>query len=598
MPPQEKAVAGLGPPEDTPGFGPPEDTPPVPDWRDKFTEIKPHDFLGGMARIAAMPTPGTAFKQGAKEAAREVGTSFSNIGAGGMGMVLHPLDTAKGAADMLGAAFDPSQAPAVVSPMIAQFMRQPLETAESIIGQAGVTEGLGGVLRAVPKVLKGGTEILTKTTPKETAGLVKETRAANAAETEKAGKANAAQAEKRASQVKQHFEKTKAADAVNEAVQNAKDRKVALERGVEHLDPELKTQLESTEKSVNAQANAKYQTFSKKLDPIEANPEFLPGALDEAMEKIKGSDTEPTILKDMAKKVQRGDTFSYRDLQGYRSELGKELSKGSLPGDVFHAYKGMQEAVTDEMQRIADSNGMGDQFKDARAFYRKYAEAFIDRNSPIRKALDSTERGGVVKSLRGKDQSGIETVAQFDPVLARRLNTVRGYADEAAKTRTSTAAPKTAPPLAPKPSPVEPNIKKLGPEDVRAAKQAGLEHRINRIRGRGEWIAVGAAGYRLLSHILRGQLGDVPGDLFEGGVAYGGVEAFSQFLENPKIQKLLTDPTPRDLAQIPPDLRAELGPVIEQAKKQGIKVNPALTLLVAGGAPKKQPPALAGNPLQ
>jgi hypothetical protein len=608
---QEKAVAGFGPPEDAPGFGPPEDTPappPNPSLMQQYNDLvaplvtpTSHDFLGAGARVAIQPDASSAFKQYGREALREAGTTFSNIGAGLFSVPLHPLDALVGVGKLAIDPFNPNHP--VARQLAESLVKQPLETAETMVGQAGATEAAGAALKMVPKALRGGVEIMTKTTAKETADLVKATREGNKAEVESAAAKNTAQAVKRSEQVKAHFQKQQSADAANEAIQTAKDRKVALERGVEHLDPDIKTELEATEKSVNAQANAKYNDLVKVLKQEQAAPyQALDGEghvvgepktitehlYDVAAEPLRGTETESEIIKSLGKRVQQGETsLTYNDLQGYREEIGKQLRGGKLAPDTFTAYKALMTEIDKAMQEIADRHGLGKAQTDARNFYREYAQAFLDNGSPIRKALDSTERGGVVRAFKGKDQSGVETLAKFNPKLARRVNTVRGFQSEAAKIRTN-AQPKAAPPLPPKKPPGEPVVKKLGAEDIRAAKAKGLEHRVNRIRGRGEWIATGAAGYRLLSHILSGKIGEVPKDVFEGGVAVAGVAGFAKLLENPKIQELLTRPTPRDLAQIPPDLRADLAPVLAEAKRQGVKVNPALALLVAGGAPKKK----------
>ena len=53
---------------------------------------------------------------------------------------------------------------------------------------------------------------------------------------------------------------------------------------------------------------------------------------------------------------------------------------------------------------------------------------------------------------------------------------------------------------------------------------------------------------------------------------------------------MLTEPTAADLAQIPPELRGELKPIVERAQKQGIKVDPRLAALVGASlvGPKTQ----------
>ena len=50
---------------------------------------------------------------------------------------------------------------------------------------------------------------------------------------------------------------------------------------------------------------------------------------------------------------------------------------------------------------------------------------------PVRKALDSTERGETVKAFQGADKTGIEALAKYNPQLSRRINTLRGLQEEA-----------------------------------------------------------------------------------------------------------------------------------------------------------------------
>ncbi len=139
------------------------------------------------------------------------------------------------------------------------------------------------------------------------------------------------------------------------------------------------------------------------------------------------------------------------------------------------------------------------------------------------------------------------------------------------------------------PKPVTPETKTIGTEDIREAKAKGLEQRANVIRRRGEWIATGAAGYRALSSILHGNLGAVPPDLLEGGIAVAGVEGISRLLENPKVVEFLTRPTERDVAQVPEELRGDMSQIAKIAKSKGIVVDPRLYAAAGATQPKKRP---------
>lgn len=455
-------------------------------------------------------------------------------------------------------------------------------------GGAALTGAAAAAAPSAAEMIRPGT--------RATKELVKDTQAENATEADKASSANAKNSDKRAIDLKKHFDKSQEVKASNEAAEGVKSRKTALQRGVKRLDPELKEGLEATRKKVNAEANKRYNDLADNLNSKPANPEFLETALQDAFEKIKGSDTETTILKDMSKKLGKGDTLQYEDLQGYRSEIGRELSKGNLPGDVFHAYKGLQEQITNEMQRIADANGQGEQFRDARDYYRRYAETFIDRGSPVRKSLESTERGGVVKALRGKDQSGIQSVAQFDPEIARRLNTVRGHADEAAGIRVSNAPPKTTPALPPKPATVLPKVSKIGPAEVQGANAEALAKRSDAIRNRGGTWANTFVILDGIRNAIHGNFAGIGTDIAVRGVFGAGKTALANMLERPDVVNFLTQPTPQQIAAIPPELRGDFPAIIKTAQTQGIKVSP--TLLAAFGSAPKKSVASALQPVQ
>lgn len=459
----------------------------------------------------------------------------------------------------------------------------PAYTAGGIILPMAVTHGISKVLPKIGEAIRPGTRAVKD--------LVKTTEASNVASAEDAATKNAAQDAKRKVDLRKHFDKTQAVKVGNEAIEGAKSRKEALKKGIKRLETDVHGDLEGTREKVNAEANSKYNQLAEKLDPVEANPEFLPAQLDEAFQKIKGSDTEPGILKDMAKKTQQGDMLTYRDLQGYRSEIGRELSKGTLPGDVFHAFKDLQESITNEMQRIADSNGQGPQFREARDYYRRYAETFIDKDSPIRKAIDtgnSLDRkpGSVANILRGKD-AAVSRVAEFDPNVSKRLNTLRGHAEEAA-TRTPTKAPQAEPTLSPKPARVIPKVSKIGPEGLEGANREALAKRSDAIRNRGGTWANTFVILDGIRNAIHGNLGAIGTDVAVRGAFGAGKTALANLLERPDVVKFLTKTTPEQIATIPPELRGDFPAIIQAAQKSGIEVSPALAAAFTAGTPKKR----------
>lgn len=597
------------------------------------------------AAVAPFVTP-TPHKMphSAADVGREAVTTLSNIGANGLGVVLHPLNTVGG---ILKSAVRQSPPVALYEDLTKgtdankelaeQIVNKPLETGEAMAGQAAVLGGGEEAVGAIPKAAGGVARFVTKTTPEVTKNLAKETSEANAAATTKAAEETATQQTKHAEDVakaedkrkvdlKRHFEKTQEAKATrgehrgplgeeHELTPTEKvSRKEAINRGVERLDTEVRSDLEKTEEKVNAEANRRYNDLRKVLkdevaDPYQpvdeeghANGEpvtMTEHLYDVANAPLRGTETETPIIRSLGKRTEQGDVeLTYNDLQGYREEVGRELRRGSLPPDVFTAYKNLIGAIDDAMGKIAERNGLKPQQDAARAYYRQYAETFLDRDAVARRALDSKERGGVAKAYQGKDQSGIEQIARFDPQVAQRLNNLRGYQGEAKALPSKPGKLTTLPKLAPKPptpeapAPVQPELKTIGPQEVQQAKLKSLtEKGIENVRAQGrKWVSRGVGMYALWD-AFHGRWGNLPTDLAFGAAGYGATEAFARLLERPDIQQMLTRPTDADLAQIPPELRGNLGPMLDAAKAKGIKVDPRL-YAIGGASQKKRVAAL------
>ena len=551
----------VGPAPSTPSA----ETPPAKkSMIDALTEIRPHQS----------DTPVHAVED-----------VLGNIGAGGLSVLLKPVETAKGIASAVRHPFK------TADEMATQLGEHPYETIEAAIGQAGATAGLteaaGKVAGVLPKVARRSTEVVSKTGPRETANLVKETQAANEAEVAKTAEKNAKQEADRKVDLKKHFDKTQAAKEANVQAEAPVARKAALNRGVEQLDTKFQDDLSALRKSVNEKANAKYSALNAVLDAEEANPEFLPTALQNAMDQIKGSETEPTILKDMAKKTQHGDVLTYRDLQGYYSEIGRELQKGTLPGDVYHAYDVLQEAIGNEMQNVANAKGMGPQLADARATWRQMKQTFYDPKSPLTKALKAGERGKSIAALSGADQTGIEALAKYDPDLARRANVIRGYQAEAKSIPSKPGKLKSLPKLEPKPEPVRPNVSKVGPEEVQSNKEANLRERAEGIRNKGGGWANTFVILDAIRNAIHGNIAGIGQDIAVRGIFGAGKAGIANLLERPEVVRLLTKPTAEDIAAIPPEMRGDFGTLAQEATKKGIRVDPRL-YAVAGAEPKKR----------
>lgn len=436
----------------------------------------------------------------------------------------------------------------------------------------------GKVIGLAPKAAKalGGTGRVTRE-------LVKDTQGENA----KIADSNAKQVADRAAEVQKHGADVSAAKKAADERSAAATRKNALDTGVRTLSDKFQADLKETRESEHAKADAKYQTLNKALGTESVPSERLLGHLLDASEKIKGSMTNPTIFKDIEKAVKDGDAVSYDDLQGYYSELGKELSKGTLPGDIYTAYSTLQDAIGQEMQGVADKKGMGPQLADARSSWRNLKQTFYDPRSPLRKAINSTEAGDAIGELAGKDRTGIQALARYNPELAQRANIIRGYADEAkaVKIPGEKAEPK---PLAPRKEPTP--AKKIGEKEVQSAKSGGLDEKADRIRKMGDYGAIWPAFYSLRTLIH----GGVP-NLLEAGAEATAIpmlgHGIAGIFDKPSVRDFLTKATAQDVAMIPEELRGDFPRIVDQAKRKGIKVSPILERATQGTAflaPRKE----------
>lgn len=444
---------------------------------------------------------------------------------------------------------------------------------------------------------------VTGTGPKAVTDLVERTREENTEIAEKTAKdrsatdkANAKLAEDRAAELKDFHEKTQARKAAEEKRSGVVTRRSALESGIGKLSDKFQDDLKATRDKAAAEADAKYQKLNEALGEHQTDGEFFNDALSEAAEKIKGTETEPTIFKDIEKKMGRGESFTYGDLQGYYSELGRELKKGTLPGDVYTAYGSLQDSIGGEMQRIADTQGMGPELADARSSWRQLRETFYDRKSPIRKALEGKEAGAAIKQLLGKDRTGIEAIARYDPGLAQRANTIRGYQEELGSTRVPAESTRPAPqlggrsPAVPYPEAAPP--KTIGPDEVRAAKTESLADRAARAKSRGfSAMASGFAAYDAIRSALNGDWRRVGVDVAARGSVALAQHGIARLLTSKPVIEYLTTATARDAASIPEDLRGKLPDLVKEAKARGIRVSPSLNVLFGSQGVNGQGPA-------
>lgn len=545
-----------------------------------------------------------------KEGAYGVGRGLRNDATGIAQTVAHPIDTVEGMMqqanesgeaagkefrDLKGVPLGQRLGATALAglekaPVIGGMVQKAEQGGERMASPEGFGAAMEGVTTfAAPELAgKGVAKFIKKapdaaravsgTGPSVTADLAKETKSANDASAAKASEAKAVE-----------------------------DRRGSLQRNIHEQSRELQGRIETARNNALKEGNEKYAALSEKLNAVPADSAALQSAVAEASEKLKGSETVPPILKSITSRLNRGDfvehggmkfgpgtplyesvkakgelpggastPLGYKDLQGYYSELGTELSKGNLPGDVYKALDTLHESIGEEMQKIADSKGLGQQLTDARNYWRKMKQTF-GRPPSVRDAATKTLNSLSPEfAKQEKVGNAVRLLGDYDPEIAKGATDVT----EARKSLKSL----------PKAKPTEAVPKKIGVEDIQGAKLKSLQGRAQKIRSYTSRAAMYVTGYRSLIAIGRAMTGDVgalaslPADIAEGGALVAGGHAVASFLENPKVANMLTRATPADVAQIPPEMRGDLGSLVQAAQKKGIKVAPALLAATTGAA--------------
>jgi hypothetical protein len=495
----------------------------------------------------------------------------------------------------------------------------------SAIVMGRVVPSIEGALDLAPRAARGAADAVAGTGPRVTKALVKDTQAANVADAAKVGDANSiaalkAEATRRAELSKHNADV--ATHEANKAASNTKlqkdlsaQREIALtEQRVADAKSARLAAVETAREDALKVGNEQYTTVREALNPIEARPGFANDLDVLATQNIPGSKGAPTILKAIAKRAASQEPIRYEDLQADYSTLGNELSKGTLDGPTFHAYNEIHEAIGNEMQSIADSEGepldttkvprkivdgkptdypayrttMGKQLYDARNYWRRMKQTFGKTkiiNDAATKAIGGAKDEAQENQMRllGSFDPQIPQLHSLVQTLEARAKSLPKPVPERVLMR-NVAESRTAPPklkLTPPEPPKLPAPRKIGPEDVRAAKAEAVANRADTFRNRGGGLASTFLVLDGIRNAFHGNVAAIGEDI--GARAAFGVakQSAARLLENPKVANWLSQATPRDVAQIPPDLLGDFPNLVKAAQAKGIKVSPALLSIAA-----------------
>lgn len=285
---------------------------------------------------------------------------------------------------------------------------------------------------------------------------------------------------------------------------------------------------------------------------------------------------------------------SFSDLQGYYTETGAELAKGTLPGDVYQATRELHSAIGDMMQQMADSAGAGKQFWDSRVFYRDYMDAFHEpagpsgSGSPVAQVLLAKDPAVAVAKFSGTaGDRGVAILRRYNSNLAdlaQRAGAIKR--ETAAVTASAPRTVKSIVDLPPAKTTAAPALElrprqTISSPDIAAARRAAAEARASRVWSRGQWAATWPI-FQAARALWGGHIPSIPMMGLESAGMLATVKATTQLMRYPPMIRFLTQARPEDVALIPPEMRGDLPGLVHLAQREGITVAPALVAAAAG----------------
>jgi hypothetical protein len=399
---------------------------------------------------------------------------------------------------------------------------------------------------------------------------------------------------------REHAEAAAKIEQINEAGQEAVTHRAQLAQKIVEDSDTLGQHVKELGTSVRRAGNAKYETVNRAVadetipgsaladDVRYAESNILQGSSENikqfrelvakgGSEEIKlsgaGGGVKPGHpLYDQlvsAGVIEGAKPLTFRDLQGYYTELGAKIKSANLPGDVYRAIRYMRGQIGEEMAAMAKRHGVADTLADARAFWRDYENTFHDMRpmslggSPVARMVRAVDPGFVAAPVLSKASArAVAMLGKYDPAvaelaaeLATDYKTMSGLPKKfvpkeipAAPTPRTPRTLEPPAPLIPKPLPPNPDL----PQVVTAARHQRIGQIAGNLRSLSGWdIASIVGGFTQMLHYK-----SLPW-AFGVTVIRHGIGAL---LDNPRVIRWLANPTPRDFAQL-----QQISPSAQQA---------------------------------
>jgi hypothetical protein len=469
----------------------PTPTPAPKSFTDSLTEIRPHNLK------SLLPGKNGQFNAGAY--AHEAGTALGNIGAGGLGVILHPVKTAEGALESIGGMITaPGEMLAgrkfgetIPGQLVESMRTQPLETVEQGIGQAGATAGVGEVAGGALKVPGKVGEILkSKYGPREvpvggekvpvTVGEAEPSSAAGRKQLSLKKSGVGAPKFDRVEKVQQ--------DKIKKVIRDTAQKTSGL---IGPMEEQPGAALKSAADATFERARPMYASLDEELVTVPGDLHSASAIVKKAITRAKalGYDFESSQKSHygedplgMGKPVS-DSSHPLTDFQKIRSELGK-MRRGSHDAAMRYQISEEIKQMTDAMDKSLDNTGLKDTWKEADRLWSKgYA-----LNSIADSLKGSTE--GVESSIQPKNIEAIPS-----EIKGKALEeTLKDLSDDGTLARG------------------------LAPDEISNLRQSA--NILKRIQGTSTGTGYGESGSRsrAIAHTLRGAPGPIVGAGIGGAI--------------------------------------------------------------------------------
>ncbi len=326
---------------------------------------------------------------------------------------------------------------------------------------------------------------------------------------------------------------------------------------------------------------------------------------------------------------QEGKPISVDQVQRTNSIIQRYIRSNQFEGPLLGEMKQVSKVLRNAVSQASEAHGALGDLDAARVESIRHNQAFGRERPEPRTVKGERERWANPEEKKAvQEEERIEAAAKTDPTLADAARKARASRDALKKFPSEDQLRKTQkqvprPPsegdlregyrLKPEPTAPAPRLtsgsaeeraaqtvrqpervprppqppvrlaapRKVGAEDVQAAKAEAVANRADTFRNRGGGLASTFLVLDGIRNAFHGNVAAIGEDI--GARAAFGVakQSAARLLENPKVANWLSQATPRDVAQIPADLRGDFPALVKAAQAKGIKVSPALLGIAA-----------------